>query len=165
METIPISNEYSIEMKILIPIATVYCGLFTAISNHYILKPKIENFFHKTSISSAVIKELVIDFLSSLSFITLLLSSILLTPTDDEPLMMLTIHDIYWTTLCVYILMEWKMPEENIFSLKITIKNVIFLLLCYVNTLYHYFSRTFFITLGIIYCGLYLINLIINSYE
>ena len=38
---LPVSSDYSIYLKIFIPIVTVYCGLFMAISNHYVLKPKI----------------------------------------------------------------------------------------------------------------------------
>ena len=49
--------------------------------------------------------------------------------------------------------------------MKTTVKNIIFLLLCYVNTLYHYFTKTFYFTLGLVYIGLYLLNLLINSYE
>ena len=82
-----------------------------ALSNHYVLKPKIEAFLYKASISSNVIRELIIDFLSSLSLITLLLSSLLLTPTRDEPLVILSFHDNYWTTIFCALLVYWKIPE------------------------------------------------------
>ena len=38
---LPVQSDYSLYLKIIIPILTIYCGAFMAISNHYVLKPKI----------------------------------------------------------------------------------------------------------------------------
>lgn len=41
---ISIDNTYSTAVYVILPLVTIYCGLFLSISNHYILRPKIESF-------------------------------------------------------------------------------------------------------------------------
>ena len=80
-------------------------------------------------------------------------------------MIILSFHDSFWLTICCGILVYWKIAEENVSSLKIIAKNIIFLALGYASTLYHYFSETFYFSIGLVYIGLYLLNLLMNSYE
>lgn len=50
-------------------------------------------------------------------------------------------------------------------SMKVIIKNSIFLLICLVLIFYAYFSEDSILILGLGLIGVYIVNLIINSYE
>lgn len=51
---IAVEASYSTVVYVILPIATLYCGLFVMISNHYVLRPKIELFLEKAAISSSL---------------------------------------------------------------------------------------------------------------
>ena len=38
---IPTQESYSIYLEIILPVLTIYVGIFVTLSNHYVLRPKI----------------------------------------------------------------------------------------------------------------------------
>lgn len=163
----PISSNvsYPIYTYIIVPIVTAYVGIFVTISNHYVLKPKIESFLARVSLSSELVRELIIDLLSNMSFITYAFSSFLLTSPTDNSIRLLFFHNTLWVTLCLGVVMTFRVSPEFPPSNIILMKNTVILSLCCIDVLYHYFSGTSMISLPLIMTGLYIVNLLINSNE
>lgn len=53
---IPTQGDYPVYLYILMPILTAYVGVFVTMSNHYVLRPKIESFLAKVSLSSQIVR-------------------------------------------------------------------------------------------------------------
>lgn len=162
---ISIDNTYSTAIYVILPLVTIYCGLFLSISNHYILRPKIESFLQKASFSSTIAIEVLLDILSNLSFITYALSAFLLTAPADHPIRILEFYNSFWLTLCLGLVIYFKVPVDIKISNIVFCKNGLILALCYINIMYHYIDSNKFVTLPAIFGGLYLLNLLLNSYE
>lgn len=135
------------------------------ISNHYVLRPKIELFLEKAAISSSLATELIIDILSNLSFISYAISATFLTPLSDHPLRTLEYYNSYWMTICLGVVMYAKCPADEQISRVVLAKNALLILLIYANIMYHYFAGSSLLSLPIILVGLYAVNLFINSNE
>ena len=98
------------------------------VSNHYVFKPKVEQFFLQSSITSQALHQFLIDFLTNLSPLTFLVSTLLLMNTDSA-LSVMIYSDISWSGLLVAFLAfrgVLQKDEENDWKLML-IKNVIFL--------------------------------------
>jgi hypothetical protein len=107
----------------------------------------------------------MVDILSNLSFISYAICSSFLTKPTDQPIRMIQIYTVYWTTICLSIIMYMRVPSAPNTSKVIFFKNGFILLLCFANILYHYFSDTSFITLPTVFTTLYIINIAITAYE
>lgn len=79
--------------------------------NHYVFKPRIEQFLKKTHLKSVIVREVIIDVLSSLSIVTLALSSMVLSSTDQAIELMVQ-NDLYWVGLCMSVLAYRNLKED-----------------------------------------------------
>ena len=162
---IPFQSSYPTYLYVIIPIITAYFGIFVTMSNHYVLRPRIESFLARVSLSSQLVRELIIDILSNMSFITYSFCCFLLTSPSDNSIRLLSFHNTLWVTICLAIVASYKIANEEPPSNIILIKNALILTLCCIDILYHYFTHTSIISFPLILTGLYLINLLINSNE
>jgi hypothetical protein len=136
------------------------------VSNHYVFKPKVEQFFLQSSITSQALHQFLIDFLTNLSPLTFLVSTLLLMNTDSA-LSVMIYSDISWSGLLVAFLAfrgVLQKDEENDWKLML-IKNVIFLAMIYGIIAGHYLSQLYYISLGICLFLLYMFNLLIDANE
>ena len=115
------------------------------------------------SLSSQLVRELIIDFLSNLSFITYAMCFLLLTTPSDNSLRLLSFHNSIWVTICLAIIVIYKIPPEETPSTTIMIKNVVILGFCSINIAFHYFAGLKIFSMPVILIGLYIINLLINA--
>ena len=150
----------------LVPLATLYLGVFVILRNHYIMRPRIEGFLNNALIYSTLVRELIIDFISNLSSLAFLLSSIILT-NKDHGLATIVLSDTFWAGL-FFALVAAKnitLKPELTPKMKIIIKNGLFLCLSYGVIVYHYIADLKLFTLGIGMLGIYGIHLLIIAYE
>ena len=142
-----------------------YCGIFVMLSNHYVLRPRVESLLSKVHITSNLVQEIIIDFMSNLSNLSFLLSSILMTNSDNG-FSVVMIGDSMWAGILIAVITikNFQDSPEDIPESKVIIKNAVMLCLCYAAILYHYIAQVFFISLGASLLGVYVISLLIVGY-
>lgn len=160
-----IEESYSAGVYIVLGAATLYCGMYSSLSSHYILRPKIEPLLERLSVSSSLAIEVLVDLLSNLSFITYsACCSFLLPPSDAQP-RLLQLYTLYWLTLCLAVVLYLRVGNSMGLSKVVLCKNGLLLGLCFTNIAYHYMTGTSLISLPAIFVGLYLLNLLLTAYE
>ena len=156
-------NQYETYQIALVTLGTVYAAIFVKISNHYVFKPKIENFFLESIIASKTFFQLLVDFLTNLTQLTFIAFSILVMQSDDS-LAVIVYSDMSWCGLLLS-LVSFKAvlakQEPNIHLL--IAKNVTFLILVYLSIVFHYATPFYYISLPISLVLLYFLNLFLNS--
>lgn len=160
---IQIQSEYTLLAYVLLPMVTLYCGIYLNLSNHYVFRPKLLPFFERLSISSSLAIQVLMDIVSNLSFITYSCSSFLSSPTTDSPFRLVSIYSIYWLTIFMSIIMYIKIGNDQSMSTIILCKNGIILVLGFGNLVYHYIGKVYYITLPSILILLYLVNVVITG--
>lgn len=160
-----LSTELSTFQIVILIISTFYVGIYMIISNHFVFKPKIEEYFSHNQIQSKALYQFVLDFLTNLSQLTFILCALLIDQSDS-PLRIMTFSDMSWTTLCIAIISFKciKNTQEKHWPLFLK-KNTIILSLIYVIAWAFYFMNYFSMLMGIVFMAIYIINLIIDSNE
>lgn len=150
---------------VLLSITTLYAALFVMISNHYVLKPKIERLFQESSIRSTVLYQFLADFLTNLTQLTFIMASVLFL-NDDNAVSVIIYSDVSWCgiMMCV-VAFKGLSPREDPNYQLLFLKNVVFLALVYVLIGSHYAAQEYLISLGVGLVGLYGVNLLLNGYQ
>ena len=161
---LPTGPSYPMVLYIICPVLIIYFGLFVMLRNHYIFKPNILKFLKTTRIKSMLVKQVVTEFLSSLSILTFALSSIVLT-ANDHAIQLMMQQDMYWAGLCMSVLAYRNIKQEEMLQMKVVMKNGIFLISCYVLIIYQYFSDYSLLLMGMVMMAIYVINMVFKVYE
>ena len=146
-------------------LGTLYAAVFLMVSNHYVFKPKVEQFLVQSDIESKALQQLIIDFLTPLPHLIFVMSTVLLQK-NSHGLSVMVLSDSAWSGLLMAVIAfkEVNYKEEPNWQL-LLIKNIVFVELVYGTILAHFLTSTYLITLGVVLALLYLINLLFNAYE
>ena len=164
-EFLGMSGSFAPAITAVVLLATLYAGVYLMVSNHYVFKPKVENFLVNSSIESKALQQLIIDFLTTLPHLIFALCTVLLQRSNNGLSVML-LSDSAWSGLLMAVLAFKAVPyrEEANWRL-ILVKNIVFLELIYATLAVHFFAGNYLITVGVVLMLLYLINLLLNAYE
>ncbi len=121
----------------ILPIIITYFGLFIMVNNNYILKPKVEAFLSKMTITSIAFREVLIDLVSSFSLLTLLSGSANLQQNQNI-ISVLIVNDMFWVGLGLSYLSYIAIKMESHLPSQIFIKNGLILLGVYLCFGYHF---------------------------
>lgn len=134
------------------------------ISNHYVLRPKVEQFLGHWSQSGAG-RQLLIDLVTNLPLLTFLACTLGVSSSDGG-LSVVMYSDIGWSGLYVGVLAFRGGQRKEVGNWKLMlIKSISFLGLVYASIAMHYLTHSYFVSLGVILLFVYFFNLAIDSHE
>jgi hypothetical protein len=144
--------------------AAVYAGCFLMVSNHYVFRPKVEEFLGQWSRAGAG-RQLLIDLVSNLPLFSFLACTLAVSYSDSG-LSVVVYSDIGWSGLYVGILAFKGSQHREVGNWKLMlIKSISLLGLVYAAIAVHYLTQSYFVSLGVILLLVYFINLAIDSHE
>jgi hypothetical protein len=148
----------------LVVVATAYAGCFLMVSNHYVFRPKVEEFLGQWSQLGAV-RQLLIDLITNLPLLSFLICTLVVNASDSS-LSVVVYSDMSWSGLYVGLLAFRTMHRREVGNWKLMlIKSISLLGLIYGSIAAHYITQNYFVSLGVVLLLLYFINVTIDSHE
>lgn len=145
-------------------IATAYAGCFLMVSNHYVFRPKVEEFLGEWSQLGAV-RQLLIDLITNLPVLSFLICTLVVNASDSS-LSVVIYSDMSWSGLYVGLLAFRTIHRREVGNWKLMlIKSVSLLSLIYGSITAHYLTQDYLVSLGVVLLLLYFINVTIDSHE
>lgn len=143
----------------------VYGAVFLMLSNHYVFKPKVEQYLANSSLSSKASTQFLVDFISSLPHLTFILCSMVIS-NSDSALSVMVYSDLGWSGLYLGLLAFGGVGSKEGGNWRLMLlKNIVCLGLAYATIWLHYLSCNYLVTLGLVLALLYLLNLLANAHE
>lgn len=159
-----VSAEPDIAKTVLVIMAVTYAGCFLMVSNHYVFRPKVEEFLGQWSQLGAV-RQLLIDLVSNLPALSFLICTLAVS-SSDSGLSVVVYSDIGWSGLYLGVLAFRKIHKKEVGNWKLMlIKSIALLGLVYACIALHYISCSYYVSLGVILMLIYFLNILIDSYE
>ena len=162
MSFLGVSTQADASTISLVVVAAVYAGIFLMISNHYVFRPKVQEFLGSWSQNGAG-RQLFIDLLTNLPLLSFLICTLLVNNTDSG-LSVIVYSDMSWSGLYVGLLAFRIVQKKEVGNWKLMlIKTISLLCVVYLTISVDYISQSHSVTLGIMLFLLYFINLMIDS--
>ena len=132
------------------------------VSNHYVFRPKVEEFLGLWSQNGAG-RQLFIDLLTNLPLISFLVCTLLVNNTDSG-LSVIVYSDMSWSGLYVGLLAFRTLQKKEVGNWKLMlIKTISLLCIIYLTISIEYITKIYSVALGIMLFFIYFINLMIDS--
>lgn len=148
----------------MVVVATAYAGCFLMVSNHYVFRPKVEQFLGEWAQSGAG-RQLLIDLVTNLPLLSFLVCTLLVNGSDSG-LSVVVYSDMSWSSLYVGLLAFRSQQRREVGNWKLMlIKSILLLGLIYASIAVHYLTASYSVSLAVILLLLYFLNLFIDSNE
>lgn len=149
-------------------VATLYCGIFVMMNNHYVFRPKLQRYVRRLvmqpkSSTRDSLRELIVDSVLSLSALTFSLSSVMMSGSTNN-IESFVAADSIWMGIYVSIVLYRQRNTPSKMNVKYALKNILAMVLGYLCLLLHVQFNFYFITLGIILVLMTAANILTNIY-